>query len=273
MAEDEKDRTAELAAKVEQLAAERDTLRQNFETSEAKRKSLNKALDDAKSQWGGISPDEAKAAVEFQRSYQDGGGDADARFADFQKVTEQKYRAQADRDKGQIVSAHKEAEAGWNEERTQMLAQLNKWGRDSKVRQFMGDQGNADLAVRLAAAETKLMPVPGGTFDFVVLNSDGNPRLDANGQPLLLDAHMATWRDDPVYKSLFTGHGVQGGSTPAGGRVAGGANGNEDVGKAFDPETLNLTQISELARSDPARARELAAKHGVQIPQGATRSG
>lgn len=103
-----------------------------------------------------------------------------------------------------------------------------------------------------------------GTFETVVLK-DGQPRIKGVMGDLMGVSDLLSELKESDDWSIFFAPEGKGGSGANPGGSAGGTN-NSGV-NPFKKETRNVTEQMRLAKENPAKARELAAAAGVQLPK------
>lgn len=88
------------------------------------------------------------------------------------------------------------------------------------------------------------------------LSEDGKATID--GKPI--SDFVGTWAKTDMGKAFVT-NGSSGGGAGGSGNGSGGGG---DV-NPWDPKSRNLTEQGRLLRADPAKARQMAAQHGVKL--------
>lgn len=98
-----------------------------------------------------------------------------------------------------------------------------------------------------------------GATKIEVLTAEGAPMLLDDGTPASIKDLIATLKDNPVYGRAFDGSGKGGtGSKPS-------SAGNDE--NPFDSKSpaFNMTKAMAMYKQDPSKARQLAAKAGVDV--------
>lgn len=101
-----------------------------------------------------------------------------------------------------------------------------------------------------------------GTFETVVLK-DGQPRTKGlTADPMSVSDLLGELKESDDWSIFFAPEGKGGsGASPAG------SGGTSVSVNPFKKETRNVTEQMRLAKENPAKARELAAQAGVQLPK------
>lgn len=135
-----------------------------------------------------------------------------------------------DKLKGQMVTQHEKALADKDARITALQAALNAQLVDAEALRVLADEkGNSTLLMPHIQRFTRVVEV-NGKHTVQVIDEQGNPRVDAKGEPLTITALVKEMRTKEVFAGAFAGSGASGGganpnNNGSGGSGSGGGDG------------------------------------------------
>lgn len=170
-----------------------------------------------------------------------------------------------DKLKGQMVDEHRrELDAATKREQALLAEKANIESElattiINNAIAFEGNQAeclNLKLLTLLLNNESKIETLDNGIKRIVMLDADGNKRINGKtGELFTIKDRLAEMKTNPEFAMLFKG-----------GKYGTGSHNDNNGDSGSNPwkkETFNLTEQGKILRSDPEKARRLAAAAGV----------
>lgn len=213
---------------------------------------LTKEVETLKATFKDIDPEAARKAIEITNQ-----------LDEKQLIKATDLAAQVEERTSAMKAANEKLVADITAERDKATAEISTLRINGAVMRA----GN-ECGLREGAADD-LISRASRTFSYkdgnvVAADADGNPLFNEKSEPLQIE----DWVKQQTEKAphLFdpnTGGGGQGGGQ-------GGAGGAFNGPNPWDPKSKNMTKQAELLRTNPALAKRLAGKHGVDLPASIT---
>lgn len=140
--------------------------------------------------------------------------------------------------KAQMRDAHTTTLGKKDSEIARMRKEIERLTIDAQATMAINEaDGNVTLLTPHVKSLVKLIEED-GLFKPCVVDATGNPRVDADGNPLTIKALVSEMRDQDVYKGAFKGTGAAGGGIPPGD----GGEGNPNANGGGTPPIKNTGQ-------------------------------
>ena len=140
--------------------------------------------------------------------------------------------------KAQMRDAHSVTLGKKDSEIARMRNEIERLTIDAQATMAINKaEGNVTLLTPHVKSLVKLVEED-GVFKPMVVDATGAPRVDADGNPLSIEALVSEMRDQDVYKGAFKGTGAAGGGTPPGD----GGEGNPNANGGGTPPIKNMGQ-------------------------------